>query len=369
MVSGETFKGLLDDLEKGAPCRAEKPVIGWNCTYLPLEILEAGGLEPHRVLPEPSSEKADAYLDPNYCPLVKSILGKAIEGGYAFLSGMVVVNTCDGMRRLYDAWRFYSPPPFSFLLDLPRVTTSASLTYFREQLQELVTNLDRHFGVRITEDKLARSVEEANRTRDLLRKLMALQNRGDPVLGHADILDILSAGFRSPRKSFNAGLERLKQRLEKAVERSSPRLKVFVSGSVLDGSALIRMVEELGGEVIGSDLCVGGRLLEEVVLSSDPLTDLSEAYLNKRPCARMVDTGARVSLLKEDVRRTGAQGVIYFCLKFCDPYLYEAPAVTEALRQIGVPVLFIEGEYRGRISGGVRTRVQAFLEMLEKHGS
>jgi benzoyl-CoA reductase/2-hydroxyglutaryl-CoA dehydratase subunit BcrC/BadD/HgdB len=83
----------------------------------------------------------------------------------------------------------------------------------------------------------------------------------------------------------------------------------------------------------------------------------------------MADTGARISLLKDDLRRTGDQGVIYFCLKFCDPYLYEAPAVAEALRHMGVPVLFIEGEYTGRIGGGIRTRVQAFLEMLERHGT
>jgi len=67
--------------------------------------------------------KADAYLDPNFCPLITSALGSAIEGEYAGLAGIVLVNTCDGMRRLYDAWRFYSPPPFSFILDPPRLIT------------------------------------------------------------------------------------------------------------------------------------------------------------------------------------------------------------------------------------------------------
>jgi benzoyl-CoA reductase/2-hydroxyglutaryl-CoA dehydratase subunit BcrC/BadD/HgdB len=365
----QTFEEILNDLEIGMPDSDEKPVIGWNCTYLPLEILEAADLQAYRVLPEPSSEKADAYLDPNFCPLIKSALGKAIEGGYAFLSGMVMVNTCDGMRRLYDAWRFYSPSPFSFLLDLPRLITPASLAYFKDQLQGLITHIDRYFGKKITKDKLSHAVEQSNVTRALLRRLMALQNRGNPPLRHADILDILSAGFRKPRRIFNAALERLVHLLENAVEGPSGGLKVMVSGSVLDGSALIRMVEELGGEVVASDICVGGRFLEEIVLSSDPLSDLSEAYLKKRPCARMTDTGARVSLLKEDVTRTGAQGVIYFCLKFCDPYLYEAPAVAEALREMGVPILSLEGEYTGRISGGIRTRVQAFVEMLEKHGA
>ena len=74
-------------------------------------------------------------------------------------------------------------------------------------------------------------------------------------------------------------------------------------------------------------------------------------------------------MLKEDVTRTGAHGMIYFCLKFCDPYLYEAPAVAEELRKMGIPILSLEGEYTGRVSGGTRTRVQAFLEMLERDGA
>jgi benzoyl-CoA reductase/2-hydroxyglutaryl-CoA dehydratase subunit BcrC/BadD/HgdB len=362
----ERFKEILDDLEIQAPVGDSQPVMGWNCTYLPLEILEAAGLQPYRFLPEPSSEKADAYLDPNFCPLITSALGKAIEGGYAGLSGMVMVNTCDGMRRLYDAWRFYSPVPFSFLLDPPRLITPASLAHFREQLEWLIAAINRHFGVDITNDKLSRAIESANSTRRLLKRLLALQNRGNPPLRHADIIDIVSEGFKRPRRLFNAALEQLVRDLGKDSEGPSGGLRVVISGSMLDGSALVRMVEELGGRVVASDLCVGGRLLDEVVVSSDPLWDLGQAYLKKRPCARMTDTGKRVSMLKGDVTRTGARGMIYFSLKFCDPYLYEAPAVAEELRKMEIPILSLEGEYTGRVSGGIRTRVQAFLEMLER---
>jgi benzoyl-CoA reductase/2-hydroxyglutaryl-CoA dehydratase subunit BcrC/BadD/HgdB len=269
------------------------------------------------------------------------------------------------MRRLYDAWRFYSPPPFSFILDPPRLVTPTSLAYFKDQLQWLVATINRHFGVDITNDKLSQAIESANSTRRLLKRLLDLQHRGDPPLQHADIIDIISEGFKRPRSIFNAALEQLVKGLEKASDGPSGGLKVVVSGSMLDGSALVRMVEGLGGQVAASDLCVGGRLLDEVVLSSDPLSDLAHAYLKNRPCARMTDTEARVSMLKEDMRRTGARGMIYYCLKFCDPYLYEAPAVAEELRKMGIPILSLEGEYTGRVSGGARTRVQAFLEMLE----
>lgn len=363
------LRKIVSELKKGERSGEEKPVLGWTCTYIPLEIFEAAGLRPYRILPEPSSERADAYLDPNFCPFIKTCLGKAIEGGYAFLSGIVMVNTCDGMRRLYDAWQFYGSPPFSFLLDLPRIITPSSVAYFRDRLEALVTEIGRYFDVKVNENELALATEEANVTRSLLRRLLALQGRGHPPLRHGDILDIFAAGWRSPRKAFNQALERLLSKLEAEDEISPKMIKLLLTGSLLDGSRLVRLVEALGAEVVATDICTGGRFPDNVVLSSDPLYALSEAYLKKTPCARMFDTKRRISFLKMAVNRTGAQGLIYFSLKFCDPYLYEAPAIQSAMRKMGIPVLFIEGEYTGRIGGGTRTRVQAFLEMLERNAA
>ncbi len=341
------------------------PLIGWTCTYLPLEILEAGGLHPCRILPEPSSDGADAYLDPNFCPLVKTALGAALEGAYASLEGLVILNTCDGMRRLYDAWKHYCPPSFTFFLDLPRNITPRSLSYFRDTLENFKKTVEGHFHIRITRSDLVQALEESNEIRALFRRLLILKGRGDPPLSQGDILDVFFQGWRLPKRRFREALREMVDQLEKEPPRPSQGPKVVVTGSFLEGRAVIDLVEELGGDVAGSDLCTGGRLIQEVSPSSDPLAALSEAYLTRPPCARMQDMERRISFIMGEVQEKGARGVIFHALKFCDPYLYEAPALGEALRQIGIPFLFIEGDYRGRVSGGARTRVQAFLEMLE----
>ena len=343
--------------------------MGWTCTYLPLEILEAAGFEPYRILPEPTSEQADAYLDPNFCPLIKTSLGKALAGGYSFLSGIVMLNTCDGMRRLYDAWRYYVPPPFFHLVDLPRIITPDSVVHFREGLQALIEDISRHFSVRVTEQGLIHAVKEANSTHSLMRRVLSFQGRGNPQLRHGDIVDIFAARWWCSREIFNRALQGFLNKLEEQRATHSQGIKIVVTGSLLDGSTLIRTVEELGGEVIVSDLCTGGRFLDEVVLSSDPLGSLSESYLMKIPCARMFETERRIAYIEGELTRTGARGVIYFSLKFCDPYLYEAPALEEALKRKGIPTLFLEGEYTGRVGGGTRTRIQAFLEMLDRNGA
>ncbi len=360
-----SFREILGKLKEEGPDGEGRPAVGWTCTYLPVEILEAGGLHPYRILPGPSSNRADAYLDPNFCPLIRASLGAAIEGEYSFLSGIVMLNTCDGMRRLYDAWRSYYPPPFCLLLDVPRVITPSSVAYFRGRLQELAGHIEGHFEVEISRDRLAMAIEEANSTRSLFKRLLLLQGRGSPPLRYGDIVEIAGEGWRNSRRIFNKALEQFVAQVEAHKSTPLEGLKLVLTGSPLDGSTFIRLIEELGGEVVAADICTGGRFVDEVILSADPLLSLSEAYLGKAPCARMYDTELRISHIKREVSKTGARGVVYFSLKFCDPYLYEAPALQETLRRMGIPVLFIEGEYTGTVSGGSRTRVQAFLEMLE----
>ncbi|MDD5703958.1 MAG: 2-hydroxyacyl-CoA dehydratase family protein, partial [Dehalococcoidales bacterium] len=89
--------------------QSQKPMVGWFCSYTPQELLTAAGLYPYRIVPEPSSAitTADAYLERSFCPYVRICLAGALEGHYQFLGGLVVVNSCDAMRRLYDAWRHY----------------------------------------------------------------------------------------------------------------------------------------------------------------------------------------------------------------------------------------------------------------------
>ena len=104
----------------------DKPLIGWVCSYTPEEIIMAAGCQPFRLSGSGEPVKqADAYLHANLCPYVRGVFDQALEGAYQ-LDGVVFVNSCDAMRRLYDVFRLYLKPHFSFMLDLPRSESSAS---------------------------------------------------------------------------------------------------------------------------------------------------------------------------------------------------------------------------------------------------
>ena len=63
------------------------------------------------------------------------------------------------------------------------------------------------------------------------------------------------------------------------------------------------------------------------------------------------------------VRQRGARGVIFFLKKFCEPHAWDYPPLAAALKKAGIPHLLVETE--ATVGAGiVRTRIEAFLEML-----
>ncbi len=79
--------------------------IGFSCAYTPLPVIAAAGFVPHRVLPlSASPDQAGRHLHDNICPHVKRLVDRAMDDDLPPMAGMVVVNSCDAMRRLADAW-------------------------------------------------------------------------------------------------------------------------------------------------------------------------------------------------------------------------------------------------------------------------
>jgi benzoyl-CoA reductase/2-hydroxyglutaryl-CoA dehydratase subunit BcrC/BadD/HgdB len=59
-----------------------------------------------------------------------------------------------------------------------------------------------------------------------------------------------------------------------------------------------------------------------------------------------------------------AQGVIHYGLQFCQPYQVEALPLEKDLEAGGLPVLRVDTDYGMEDVEQLKTRVEAFLEML-----
>ena len=159
---------------------------------------------------------------------------------------------------------------------------------------------------------------------------------------------------------FLEGLRRLGSPL-------GPRL--LVTGNSLP-PAYLDLIEDLGGNVAGDDLCQSYRYClpdAEPGLAgsgSDLFMILARSYLQRPACPRMLAGPERFAYLQALIRECRAQGVVYHSLKFCDASIYDYASLRNRFAEAGIPVLYLETEYRDAGLEQARTRIQAFLEVL-----
>ena len=61
----------------------------------------------------------------------------------------------------------------------------------------------------------------------------------------------------------------------------------------------------------------------------------------------------------------GAKGLIFYIVKFCEPELFDIPILRQDLKDAGLASILIEVDLNTRFSQQIRTRLGAFLEMLQ----
>ena len=171
---------------------------------------------------------------------------------------------------------------------------------------------------------------------------------------------------------FEISLRNLQQALaEPGLKASgSDGIPVFLFGNVLADPEALSLFESCGARIIEDDLCTGSRLFAPMELgeNQDLLLQISRSLLTRPPCARTFDPNQPLKMAEDILARArtcGARGVIGQTIKFCDPYLHRLPAVRETLRQAGIPLLLLEGDCSLRSIEQQRTRVEAFIEMLD----
>jgi benzoyl-CoA reductase subunit C len=347
-----------------------KKVIGYFCSYTPVEIFTALDLVPFRIQGKVGKpvEQAGQYLESIVCPYVRSCFDIALSGELDFLSGVVIPHTCDAMHRLYDIWKYHLKPPYSYSLYVPHMTHQASFDFFQKEIEILKMGLEQFVGRSASEEDLTKAISQHNRSRALLRELYELRKPQPPLISGTEIMRVLVAGMTIPIQEFNELLEDVLVEVHNRKPGTDSKPRLLISGSEVDDDSLIRLVEECGAHVVMDDLCTGSRFFwNEVEPSKGAIVGLAERYLGVT-CPRTYRPGKaaqRFSYLGDFIRDWKAQGVILYTIRFCDTYQLDAPEMKDYIQSLGLPVLLLEDTYITSPLGQWKTRVEAFLETIE----
>jgi benzoyl-CoA reductase subunit C len=350
-------------------------ILGYFCSAMPVEMITAAGLLPFRLRATGSTgtELSDSCLTNINCSFPRHAFNMALKGEYDFLDGLVIFNSCDHIRRIYDHWIRRIETPFVKILSLPRKDEPPQVEWFRDEIAILREQMQEHFRVEITDDSLREAIALHNTSRRRQRELYMLRRKDAPPITGAEMLAVTVAGTAMPPGQYNQLVGDLVEAAAGSEGHSGYRARLLIMGGELDSPEYVKVIEGQGGLVVADSLCFGSRTIWKDVdeTASDPLTALAQYYVADRPsCARMYTRyGERVEYVGNMIRDFKVDGVIFVRLTFCELWGFEQYSLENDFKQLNIPLLCMDREYSQIGVGQLRTRIQAFLETLEaKHG-
>ena len=356
-----------------------KQVCGSFCQYTPAEIIHAAGLyqvglcgRSHLPI-----KTAETQLPANLCPLIKASYGHALEQScpYAYFSDVVVgETTCDGKKKMYELLGQLKPMQVIHLPNLPDY--ERSLEMWTEELRAFTRGLEQKFNITITDQMLNDAIKWCNKERVQTARIYELGKYDPPAITGWNMSNIMEGEqYLFDKEAKYQKLQSVLDQCEEdwrngkgPFEPDPCRPRIIVSGSGLGavGHKTIKVLEELGGAIVCYEGCSGissrRRLIDEDE-SRDPMVRIAEKYIEV-PCAVVSPNTRRMQQVADTIDEWKADGYLALTLHSCNPFAIETENVRSVCEQKGIPMIHVSTDFTPGDEGQIRTRLQAFVEMI-----
>ncbi len=372
-VHGLRIKELLDEKAAG------RKVIGSFCVFVPEEIVRAADATLVGLCTgaDFATEEVEKLLPRNTCSLIKSAFGFKLGKVCPYIesSDMIVgENTCDGKKKSYET--LTNLVPNLYVMDIPQVKSvegrallKAEYLRFKEAVEELT-------GVTIDAERLKKGIEIVNNKRKAIHRLSSLRKADPAPISGLDALLANQVFFYDNPVRFTESANKICDELEQRIEKKegvfpekTPRILISGCPMAVPNWKLPWIIETSGAVIVGEESCVGERGTRNLTDDSwDTVEELMEAIVDRYfqvDCAIFTPNPDRIEHIVEMVEAYKADGVIHYGLQFCQPYLMEAMPVEKALEEKNILTLRIDTDYSMEDVGQLKTRVEAFVEMIK----
>lgn len=364
---------LIEAQKKG------QKVFGTFCVYVPDEVVIAAngivtGLCGGSQFWVPDGE---AVLPKSTCPLIKASVGARLGKTCPFfrIADMYVgETTCDGKKK---AWEILGQDVPMHVMDIPQMKRSKDITRWKEEIMDFAKVVEKTTGVEVTPENLKAAIKLINEKRKALARVYeARKGENIPISGKDALLMMQIAFFDDPARCAqmtNRLAEELEQRNKDGVSvfpAGTKRIMITGTPMAIPNWKLHHIIETSGAAVVCEETCTGTRYFEGLVDESGETLDemyqaIAERYMGVN-CACFTPNTGRIDDIIRLAKEYKVDGVIDVNLKFCCLYDTEGQSVEKALNEAGIPVLGIETDYEDSDAGQLKTRIEAFLEILDK---
>jgi benzoyl-CoA reductase/2-hydroxyglutaryl-CoA dehydratase subunit BcrC/BadD/HgdB len=355
-----------------------KHIIGTFCIYVPEElILALDGVSIGLCAgADVGAEEAEKYIPRNTCALIKGFLGFKLAGLCPYVESADLIvgeTTCDGKKKAYEMFQQITGKVY--VMELPNKKGDDGRTLWRNEVKRLADKLSEVTGKQLTLEGLRKAAGVVNEKRKALQRLSRLRSHDPAPISGLDALLINQISFYDDPVRFTANLNELCDELEERVKsgvgvapKGTPRVLISGSPMAVPNWKLHYIVESSGGIVVGEEACVGERNFKNLLPDFSSVEEAVEKMADRSMtvnCACFTPNDDRMTDIETMSGDLQAQGVIHYALQFCTPYMYEAYKAKDKVETMGLPFLKIETDYSMEDMGQLKTRVEAFLEIIK----
>ena len=356
--------------------------LGYTCFFMPEVLLDLPGCFAVRLrAPKCTSpDMASYYMSGRTCHYGRSLLERALEGGFNFIDAQLATETCTVTCRFQEHLGYMKDVINNATFkteftDVPFKKNENSIDHYEKQLKLHVLDfLSREYGVDTSDEAILKAIEINNEVNDIITAIGDYRKLDNPTITGYEFSVITLVSMVCPKylivDKLRETLEELKTR--EPDDKPNYKIKVLLAGSENDDPDFIKLIEGCGALVVADRHCYGSleaRQHIDIEEGDTPLRAIARHYLLKSQCARFMEQKEmrnRKKVIADYAKEYKADGIIVESNKFCEYWSYERMIDTIVLpRDYGFPVCSIEKEYINTASGQLRTRFQAFVESVE----
>ena len=347
--------------------------------FVPGELVTAAGLTPYSVealscfIAGTKCEQAflrrteEEGFPETMCSYHRVFLGAALSGLLPKPKCMIYTNlACDGNMMTFPYLKENFERP-GFYIDVPYEKNEDSVKYVADQLRKLKTFLEDVTGKKIPEEAVAKAVANSRKASENYRAQLALRKDHDPVTSltnelYALFMCHLMAGSDEAVKYTKMLLEDVKK---------APKGE----GLHVLWMHIMPFLQEPVKEVFNYNQKMHIRACDFIADGfqemhyEDPYEAMAEKMVN---CIYNGNVSQRIETAKALAKETEADGGILFAHWGCKGTIGASSLIKSSLEEAGLPTMILDGDGcnpANTSDGQVSTRLQAFIEMLEKSKS
>ncbi|MBD3185313.1 hypothetical protein GF325_00680 [Candidatus Bathyarchaeota archaeon] len=298
------------------------------------------------------------------------------------ITHLIHSNFCSGDFHSMEVLKLY----FNIKLipfRMPYKITTASFNLMQKGIRDIISVFSTISGKEYEPRLLWNAIDEYNTMQELYREIATI-----PVTGMERLMKFMEielAPWQEKKRLLEATVESFQEGTRDS-RMSHPDI-ILTGSPIFHGDRFMHLLERLEIPIRFFDFhFADGRTLTRIPVTrgeihqliecdiSDPVQVLAAFYLEDLCPERMVQSRknhleARIERLMQyqSFLSPGKRihGVISHVLKFCDVYGTHRSKLKEIMQEMhGIPVLDLERDFSTGSTGQIRTRIEAFMELI-----